>query len=344
VGCGRIALGVHIPALLRIPLVTIAGFAEPDPRNRDAASRLLPRAEGHPGIDPMLDAVPLDALLITSPNAMHAGAAIRALERRIHTYVEKPLATSLDDGRAVLRAWRKSTCIGMIGFNYRFNPLYEAAREYIQSGRLGEIVAIRSVFSLPPHETPAWKRDTATGGGVLFDLASHHIDLVRHLSGSEVESVLAKPIIEDGRWEAATLEMRLTNSIVVQSFFSLAAVEDDHLEIYGRAGKLRVDRHLSLAPQLRGATNRVARREQLGNIWRSARQLPYLWSKRRAPAYEPSYEGALRSFVAAIRAGRAASPDLLDGYQSLAVVHAALESAAAGPWTEVNGDADSAAQ
>ncbi len=229
----------------------------------------------------------------------------------------------------------------MIGFNYRFNRLYDAARKCVRSERLGEIVAMRSVFSLASHPVPAWKRDVENGGGVLFDLASHHVDLARHFFGQEVRSVFAQP---GGDWESAVVEARLANGILMQSFFSLAAVEDDYIEIYGRKGKLRVDRHLSLDVQLRGATNRSARAEQLSNAWRSARRTSYLWEKRRALAFEPSYQRALETFVAAIRTGKAASPDLADGYESLAAIQAMIDSAASGRWTDVQADADSAAQ
>ena len=76
---------------------------------------------------------------------------------------------------------------------------------------------------------------------------------------------MARAAIGDGRWESATLDMRMSGGAMVQSFFSLAATEDDHIEIYGRSGKLRVDRHLSLAAELRGATNRTAA-SQVANV------------------------------------------------------------------------------
>jgi len=334
-GCGRIALGVHLPALLRCDGMTVAALAEPDERNRERAQRLAPHAKAFRGVEEMFSSVALDAVAICLPNALHADACLAAFARGVHVYLEKPLAATLGEGRAILDAWRKSSSVGMIGFNYRFNPLYESARQCVQSGGLGEIVAVRSVFSLPSHEIPAWKNGAAPGGGVLFDLASHHVDLAYHFTGSDVKSVLARPAAEDGRWESAVLEMRLANGVIVQSFFSLAAVEDDRIEIYGRAGKLAVDRHRSLTTELRGATNQSARADRLRHLLRSAARVPYLLEKRRSPAFEPSYPAAWRAFRAAVRERKPASPDLEDGYRSLAVIQAAMESASSGRWTEV---------
>jgi predicted dehydrogenase len=318
--------------------VTVTALAEPDEHNLERAQRLVPGAKAFPGVEEMLSSAALDAVAICLPNALHAQACVAAFARGLHVYLEKPLAASLCEGRAILDAWRKAASVGMIGFNYRFNPLYESARRCVQSGELGEIVAMRSVFSLPTHEIPAWKSGESAGGGVLFDVGSHHVDLAHHFSGSNVRSVLARPAVEDGRWESAVLEMRLANGAVVQSFFSLAAVEDDRIEIYGRAGKLAVDRHRSLTTELRGATHQSARADRLRHLVRSVARVPYLLEKRRSPAFEPSYPVAWRAFVAAVREGKPVSPDLEDGYRSLAVIQAAMESAAGGKWIEVAGE------
>ena len=85
------------------------------------------------------------------------------------------LAVTLQEGQAVLQAWKRTSLTAMVGFNYRFNGLYETARRIIHSGALGEIVAVRTVFSLPTHPTPEWKRSVANGGGVLFDLPSSRL-------------------------------------------------------------------------------------------------------------------------------------------------------------------------
>jgi len=340
-GCGQIALAVHLPVLSRIPNVEIAALADADNVRLRAAASLAPQAATFRDSEELLAGSDMDALVICLPNCLHASVAIAAINAKKHIYLEKPLAVTLQEGQAVLQAWKGTSLTAMVGFNYRFNKLYETARRVIRSGALGEIAAMRTVFSLPEHPMPEWKRSVASGGGVLFDLASHHIDLVHHIFGCGICSVAAEA--EPDRGESATLELRLRNGVRVQSFFSLAAAEEDRIEVYGREGKLSVDRHLSSAVQVAECTNRSVRQRQLRDLLRSVAHLPYLLEKRRAPAFEPSYTNTLKSFVSAVRSGRGIPPDLNDGYRSLVVVRAALESARTGRRIELLPDHEDSA-
>src|SRR5205807_7757964 len=78
------------------------------------------------------------------------------------------------------------------------------------------------------------------GGGVFFELAVHHFDLWRFLLRSEVEEVFA--VSQSPRWEdeTATVTARLANGVLVTSVFSQRTNESNEVEIYGRAGYLRV--------------------------------------------------------------------------------------------------------
>jgi predicted dehydrogenase len=121
----------------------------------------------------------------------------------------------------VLVAWWRAGVVGMVGFNYRFNALYQATRLHIQSGRLGELVGVRSVFSSAARDLPAWKRTRQDGGGVLPDLASHHVDLVHFFFGQAVRDVFAGLWSQRGDGNSAMLQLRLADGLQIQSFFSL---------------------------------------------------------------------------------------------------------------------------
>jgi myo-inositol 2-dehydrogenase / D-chiro-inositol 1-dehydrogenase len=326
VGCGHIVRFVHLQVLTRLSGVRLVALAEPDPERRRAAARRAPGAIAVATHEELLNIPEVEAVVICVPNALHAGVAIAALERRKHVYLEKPLAMNLDEGRAVLAAWRRAGVVGMIGFNYRFNKLYMAARHQLQAGRLGKLVMVRSVFSTATTP-PGWKQFRESGGGVLLDLASHHVDLIRFLLQREVGEVFAEVQSQRSEDDSAALQLRLTDGLLVQSFFSMSAVEEDRFEVYGQAAKLTVDRHLSLDVRVTEPTLHSIRLKQ---IWRGLRILrhgPYLIQKLRAPGFEPSYLAAVARFAAAVRAGEHATPDLDDGYRSLATLEAAEESA-----------------
>lgn len=145
IGCGRIVQLVHLNVLARLPDAELVALAEPDPQRREEASRRVPKAIAFSGYQEMLEKSDVEAAVICLPNALHAEAAEAALKLGKHVYLEKPLAANLEDARDALQAWRSAGTVGMMGFNYRFNPIYQAAKEYIKSGKLGEVVSVRSV-------------------------------------------------------------------------------------------------------------------------------------------------------------------------------------------------------
>jgi predicted dehydrogenase len=333
IGCGHIAQRAHLVNLKGLRSANLVAFADPDAERRQETARLAPLAAAFTGYEELLDGAEVDALVICLPNALHAAAAIAALERRKHIYLEKPLATSLDEARAVMTAWRSAGVVAMMGFNYRFNRHYESVREHVRSGTLGQLVYARSVFSTAPQELPPWKRDRGSGGGVLFDLASHHFDLLRYLFGQEVREVFAETCSRRSDGDTAMLQMRLTDGMAVQSFFSASAVEEDSFEIYGERGKLSVDRYLSLEARITPPTLGGIRLRQLRHGLRSLARSRYLLEKSRAPLQEPSYRAALSRFVHATLSANTSkhpAPDLFDGYRSLAITEAAEESARTG--------------
>lgn len=335
IGCGWFAQAVHLPILRRLPGVELAALAESEPSRRQAASRCVPAAVAYADYRDLLKMRDLDAVIVSVPTAHHAEVAIAAMQLGKHVYLEKPIATSLEEADKVVSVWKRSGVVGMVGFNYRFNALHQTARMQIQSGEIGPLVGVRSVFSTPMRSMPAWKHTRSTGGGVLLDLASHHIDLVRFLFQQDVRTVSAD--IESCRTEhdTAMLHLRLAGGFPVQSYFSLCAVDEDRFEIYGQTGKLTVDRYRSLDVEIVNAEGTSSRFRRMTQQLRPFMNAPYLLKKLRSPWHEPSYREALSRFISVVRGCEKASPDLLDGYRSLEVIDAAEESAKTGRVVDV---------
>src|SRR5690349_9274209 len=177
VGCGRIARAVHLPVLSGLAGATVVALADPDKSSRQSAQRLAPTATVFESHQPLIEARIADALVVCSPPDSHVPCAVAAFDAGLHVYLEKPLAPSLEEAHAAVAAWRRSGKVGMIGFNFRFHPQLLEIRERIRSGAIGRPIAVRSVFSITPHERPAWKGSLKQGGGVLLDLGSHHADI-----------------------------------------------------------------------------------------------------------------------------------------------------------------------
>lgn len=327
-GCGQVALTHHLPALLRLPEVEVVALAEPDEGRRAAAAARAPGAAATADWREAIEIREQDAVVVCLPNAEHVEAGRTAFQGGLHAFVEKPVARSLAEADLLIESWHASGKVGMAGFNYRFNPLYAAARERLREGWIGEPLVVRSAFTIPGDGMPSWKRDRRGGGGALLDLGSHHVDLVRWLLAEPVEAraEVRSRATED---DVALLGLRLEGGIEVQSFFAFGTVAEERLEIYGTEGRLVIDRER----QQGAVIERKGRRSWaslLGPVPRSPGQAAWLWEKRRTPGHEPSYRAALAAFVDAVRSGSNRSPDLEDGRACVAVLDAAERSAGLG--------------
>jgi myo-inositol 2-dehydrogenase/D-chiro-inositol 1-dehydrogenase len=327
IGCGRIARAVHLPVLGRLPDARVVAIAEPDEPSRVAAAALVRGATAHADYGELLRAGGVDAVVICVPPQLHVPVATAAFDAGLHVYLEKPIAPTVAEGERLVEAWRRARKVGMIGFNFRFHPQVTRIRERLGDGAIGTPLGVRSVFSILPHELPAWKRARRLGGGVLLDLASHHIDLVHFLFDDDpVVRVFASMRSLAGEGDHAAVQLELASGVMAQLFVSLGTVDENRVEIVGTAGKLVMDRTELVRPDHVPATQRGARARRL------ARALSALEPARvlRSPGTEPSFAAALGAFVWSASGNAFGGPDLLDGLRSLAVIEAAERSTASG--------------
>lgn len=135
------------------------------------------------------------AVSITAPNFLHREIGVAMAEAGKHIWIEKPVGLTADDARAVADAAARAGVQGTVGFNYRNAPAVAAAREMIAGGEIGTVTHVRirlfSDYAAHPEGALTWRYERERGGsGVLGDLASHGVDLARHLIG-EIDSLAA---------------------------------------------------------------------------------------------------------------------------------------------------------
>jgi predicted dehydrogenase len=205
IGIGVVGFGwmgrVHTQAYARMPHhypeappITLVAVADDVPgRAVDAAARYgFARAT----LDwrDLLDDPGIQAVSITLPNFLHreAGSAFAAAGK--HIWIEKPVGLSADDARAI-----RGDVQVAVGFNYRNAPAVEKAREILRAGGIGRVTHARfrllSDYAASPEGALSWRFERERGGnGVLGDLGSHGIDLIRHLLG-EIDALVADTAI-----------------------------------------------------------------------------------------------------------------------------------------------------
>lgn len=335
VGCGSLGRLVHLPILASLPGTRLVAVADPDARALASSEQLAPAAARFADYRELLTRDDVDAVIVALPTALHASVGIDVVAAAKHLYLEKPIAPTLPDAERLVDCWRASGRIGVIGFNYRFHPLYVRLRDMVRAGAIGSVVAMRSVFAAPTDALPAWRARRDTGGGALLDLGIHHIDLARFLFGREIRSVGAQLQNVNSDNDRVTLDLELDGGIIVQTFFAFGAVEEDRIEVYGDAGKLTIDRHHSLTVERRPSRVGSSRGQRLGLGSRGPRlrellSSPVLALRLRAPTAEPSFRASLAHFIGAVTGANDATPDLVDGLRALQVAAAATDAAAEG--------------
>lgn len=132
----------------------------------------------------------IDTVVIATRHDSHASLVIQALRAGKHTFVEKPLALTINELEEIQRTWSNNVDaqrrILMVGFNRRFAPLVERMKRLLSAVREPKtfVVTVNAGFIPNDH----WTQDPKVGGGRLIGEACHFIDLVRHLAGAPIAS------------------------------------------------------------------------------------------------------------------------------------------------------------
>lgn len=291
---------------------TLAAVMDADRGRAEAA------AAGHGGCAVFTDVLELigsdevEAVIVASPDHMHAPLALACLAAGKPVLVEKPLALELDDARGVVEA---EVAIGrrlvQLGFMRHYDPAHLGIRHTLDEGTLGTLMLFRGWHRNPFPEPAMTRRE------VLINSAVHDLQSARWLFGREPAVVSAvgpdagRGLDDPSLFESITMTFEGGGVAVVEANVSSYAYEVG-VELVGTAGIVTTP--LPAAPVIRAdATVRQA-------VDRS-------WKTRFVPAYQAEVE----AWLAAAAAGRAPTgPSAWDGYATLAAATAAVRSVAEG--------------
>ena len=178
----------YLAALQEREDVELVGLADEDSERgaRAAAERGIPF---YPDPDDLLARV--DALVITSANADHRAMAERAAEAGVSVLLEKPIATTYEDGQAIVEAFERAGRALAIAFPCPFSPAFQGLLDTVREGRLGRLLAMRTTNrgAMPGGFFIQLER---SGGGAVIDHTVHVADLLRRLTGAEPTRVYAE--------------------------------------------------------------------------------------------------------------------------------------------------------
>ncbi len=187
VGAGNLAKWAHLPALKKIDGARLHAVLSNNGARGKSYAKRFGASYATSDYDELLQDGDIDAVIIASRHKDHAQQAIDALNAGKHVFIEKPMAVTVEECRAISEAVESSGKRLMVGFNRRFAPYYVEMKKNL-AGRTSPVV-ISTRMNSPGIEN-GWAADASQGGVVLGE-GCHFIDLMHWLLESELVSVSA---------------------------------------------------------------------------------------------------------------------------------------------------------
>lgn len=336
-GCGSITQLRHGPEYAAREDVEIAGFYDPDfERAAATVEKFGGRVYSSP--EEMLHDPAIDAVSICTPNTTHGEYTIQALTGGKHTLCEKPMAQSLEESRAMLKAQKDSGKILMPGHNQRLVASHRKAKELLEKGAIGRLLFFQCNFKHSGPENWSVTKNNSTWFfdkskakfGVFGDLGAHKIDLIRFLTGQEIESVFAETMTLDKKYPDGNLISLEDNVVclfqmnrglpgIMHFSWTNYGQEDNSSVIYGDEGVMKIfgDYADDIVLEMRDHTTV---KYKVGAISTNENQLR---------------SGVIDEFIDAIQEGRTPIVTGIDGHNTLAVIEAGMCSAEKQQWVKV---------
>ncbi|HEX5626534.1 MAG TPA: Gfo/Idh/MocA family oxidoreductase [Actinomycetota bacterium] len=238
----KIGIEKVIPATVAAARCEVVAIASRDLGRAEAAASGLGIERALGSYEDLLADPDVDAVYNPLPNHLHTEWTIAAARAGKHVLCEKPLATNVAEAERMIRVCEAEGVLLMEAFMYRLHPTWEAVRELLASGRIGELKTVQSWFSYFNDDPNDIRNQLDAAGGALYDIGCYCVNLSRMLFGAE-------PIRVQGTVtrDPVTGVDTLTSGILdfhdgIASFTcSTRAEPDQRVHIYGTEGRISLE-------------------------------------------------------------------------------------------------------
>lgn len=241
--------------------IKIVGVATSRPETAEKAAKEIGCQVWTADYRELLARPDIDLVDVCTPNYNHEEILVAAAEAGKHIYCEKPLAMNVAEGQRIVAAVEKAGVNNQMTFNFRFFPAILRARQLMEAGFVGRVFSFRARYyrsSYISSDKPlSWRLQKAVaGGGTLFDLASHVLDLIYYTLGdfgsvqAVLETLIKERPVKAGATETGPVDvddlvlmhLRMadgTLGLLESSRMGTGATNDLQLEIFGDKGAIR---------------------------------------------------------------------------------------------------------
>ncbi len=318
VGAGGIS-GSWFPPLAaeKVDVAAVVDLDIEAARGKIAKYRLA--CEASTDVAAILERTRPDFVVDLTVPAAHAAVTCTALRAGCHVIGEKPMAASMEEARRMVAVSEETGRLYMVSQSRRWDPKHDRVRQAVASGELGAVTTLACDFSIGAHF--GGFRDTMPSP-LILDMAIHHFDLARFMTGLDATAVYAHEFNPRGSWYAGDAAASCIFEMSGGAVFTYAGswcAEGLHTSwngdwrIVGEKGSLAYEHDGDPVGQVVAGTE---------GFHRPLRDLAVPPSAMT----ETGMHGALREMLAFLRTGRKPQTECHDNIRSLAMVFAALES------------------
>ena len=350
IGSGGIALANHLPGFALCPDTKVTALCDSNPQTLAKAGAQTGITALHVDWKELIARDDVQAIVIATPNFLHAPITLAAAAAGKHVLCEKPIALNFDEARSMAAACDGANVRHMTAFTYRFVPAMRYMTHLVRRGDIGTPYHFRAQrFQDWGDRNLGWRQvKKLAGSGELGDMLAHRIDYGHFLVGPIARLVSDQQRFLDVRaggsisdlddW-VAIIARYVTGATGVLESTKLATGRgeghygQDLAEVNGPEGSLAFTTQRPLELRI-GRKNA----KDLETVTVPQEFLVYPGSTRDPSQGDPvatfRYDQNFE-FIAAIRDGRPCTPSLWDGARVQAVMDAAIASAAEGKWVDV---------
>lgn len=342
--------------------IKLVGVCDSIPEVAEKAKETLGFEFATSNPDEIFNRKDIDVINVCTPNIYHKDAVVNALKAGKNVYCDKPLAASYEETREITDMLGNYNVTTQMALQYRFFPATMRAKELIDEGKIGKIMSFRACYlhsgSVDPKKPIGWKQDKKFGGGgVLFDLGSHVLDLIYSLLG-EYASVFARTeviypqrpdksgnMVDIEADDLAFMILRLKNGgtgTIEASKIATGSNDELRFEIHGDKGSIRFnlmepnwleyyDNTLPDAPL--GGTKGYMKIECVQRFKKPGDAFP---GPKFSVGWIRSHVHSLYNFLSCVYEKKQASPSFKDGAYIQYVMEKAYESDNKGIWMQLD--------
>lgn len=195
----------------------------------------------------------LDAIIVSTPPAMQYDIVKAAITRNIHVFVEKPYTANLEQAKELKMLSEDKKIVNQVGYTNRFNEIFNLVKKYVNENVIGDVIRFKSeMFSRTITKTDdknTWRDSREGGGGVIFDMASHSIDLVNYIIGKPDKVIgtcfnkIYSKNVEDAVFTTFLYKNGCSGILNVNWSDTSYRKPINKIEIFGKKGKIVADQY-----------------------------------------------------------------------------------------------------